>query len=102
MELSAFAMTFWKIGRHFRTYPAYVEDEVRAALGPEGRYVRGPFELGHRGGEKDRRGSWLCEDGNYLSARWPGDAFAFADRLVEMIREARAVPSAGESLQRAG
>ena len=32
MERSAFLTTAWRLGRYYRTYPAYVEDEVRAAL----------------------------------------------------------------------
>ena len=32
MERSAFLTTFWRRGRYYRTYPTYVEDEVRAAL----------------------------------------------------------------------
>ena len=40
MERGAYLMTFWKLGRYYRTYPAYVEDEVRAALGDAARAVR--------------------------------------------------------------
>jgi hypothetical protein len=29
MEKLAFYLTFWKLGNYYRTYPAYVEDEVR-------------------------------------------------------------------------
>src|SRR5580658_1717172 len=32
MERSAYLATAWRLGRYYRTYPAYVEDEVRAAL----------------------------------------------------------------------
>ena len=32
MERTAFWLTAWKLGRYYRTYPAYVEDEVRDAL----------------------------------------------------------------------
>ena len=38
MERSAFITTAWRLGRYYRTYPAYVEDEVRNAL-------RGPCRL---------------------------------------------------------
>jgi len=31
LERSAYLATAWKVGRYYRTYPAYVEDEV---LGP--------------------------------------------------------------------
>src|SRR4051812_36111966 len=43
MERSAYLLTFWKLGKYYRTYPAYVEDEVRAALADEAQqFVRGP------------------------------------------------------------
>src|SRR6202167_4407955 len=32
MERSAYLATAWRLGRYYRTYPAYVEDEVKAAL----------------------------------------------------------------------
>ena len=30
MERGAYLLTGWRLGRYYRTYPAYVEDEVRA------------------------------------------------------------------------
>ena len=32
MERSAYYLTAWRLGRYYRTYPAYVQDEVTAAL----------------------------------------------------------------------
>lgn len=32
MERGAYYLTAWRLGRYYRTYPAYVEDEVTAAL----------------------------------------------------------------------
>ncbi len=87
MERSAYFLTFWKLGRYYRTYPAYVEEEVRAALdAPDVQFVRGPFSLGtSRGTATDDAPAFVVEDGRYVSARWPGDAYlfarAFADRL---------------------
>ncbi len=46
MEALAYGLTFWKLGRYYRTYPEYVEDEVRGALfDPERQFVRGPITL---------------------------------------------------------
>ena len=79
MERSAYAATAWKLGRYYRTYPAYVEDEVRAALDdPDRQFRLGPRTLSRRGTATDDRGSFVVEDGRYVSARWPGDAYAFA------------------------
>ncbi|HEB89870.1 MAG TPA: hypothetical protein ENI85_09895, partial [Deltaproteobacteria bacterium] len=42
LERAGFWLTFWKLGRHFRTYSEYVESEIRRAIGPEGRFESGP------------------------------------------------------------
>lgn len=86
MEALAYGLTFWKLGRYYRTYPAYVEDEVRAALGPRGTFERGPLTIGTRGTEHDDRGAaFTVRDGRYLSARWPGDAWRFAREFEAML-----------------
>lgn len=84
MERAAYFSSFWKLGRYYRTYPAYVEEEVRAALGP-GAFVRGPFELSRRGTDGDDSPAFVVEDGRYVSARWPGDAYLFAKKLIERL-----------------
>jgi putative intracellular protease/amidase len=85
MESLAWALSFWKLGRYYRTYPDYVEDEVRAALAARGDFVRGPLTLGRRGSASDDRGAFVLEDGNYLSARWPGDAYLLGRRLLAKL-----------------
>ena len=87
MERTAYFLTAWKLGGYYRTYPAYVEDEVRAALrDPERQFVRGPITLTRRGSLDDDRGAMVVDDGRYLSARWPGDAYLLAKRLIEKLR----------------
>lgn len=85
MERSAYLLTFWKLGRYYRTYPAYVEDEVRAALAAPADLERGPRTLSARGTRDDDAPAFVVEDGNYVSGRWPGDSWkvarAFAARL---------------------
>jgi putative intracellular protease/amidase len=85
MEGLAYALSFWKLGRYYRTYPTYVEEEVGAALATPGDFVRGPITLGTRGTATSDRGAFVCEDGNYISARWPGDAYLFARKLIERL-----------------
>ena len=86
MERSAYFLTAWKLGRYYRTYRAYVEDEVRSALRDPGRqFVRGPRTLSKRGTASDDRPAFVVEDGRYLSARWPGDAYLFARRLLARL-----------------
>ena len=83
MERSAYLATFWRRGRYYRTYPAYVEDEVRAS-GPV--FERGPRELSKRGTRDDDSHAFVVEDGKYVSARWPGDAYLIAKKLVALLQ----------------
>ncbi|MEU6576665.1 type 1 glutamine amidotransferase domain-containing protein [Streptomyces sp. NPDC046805] len=86
MERSAYLTTAWRLGRYYRTYPAYVEDEVRSALtGADGRFERGPRVLTRRGTAEDDTHAFVVEDGTYLSARWPGDAYLFARRYLALL-----------------
>jgi putative intracellular protease/amidase len=86
MERSAYLLTFWKLGRYYRTYPAYVEDEVRAALAdPAAQFERGPRVLTRRGTADDDRAAFVVEDGRYVSARWPGDAYLFTRSLLARL-----------------
>ncbi|MGP3948946.1 type 1 glutamine amidotransferase domain-containing protein [Streptomyces sp. 7N604] len=82
MERSAYLLTAWKLGRYYRTYPAYVEDEVRAALAAPERFERGPWGGTKRGSAEDDTHAFVVEDRNYVSARWPGDAYLFARRFL--------------------
>jgi putative intracellular protease/amidase len=86
MERSAFLATAWRLGRYYRTYPAYVEDEVKAALDdPASQFERGPRVLAARGTESDDGPAFTVSDGNYVSARWPGDAYLFARRFSALL-----------------
>ena len=85
LERSAYLATAWKLGRYYRTYPTYVEDEVRAALASPSQFERGPRVLGERGTATDDRGAFVVEDGDYVSARWPGDAYLFAKRFLATL-----------------
>ena len=86
LERLAYYSTAWKLGRYYRTYDAYVEDEVRAALGERtSQFRRGPINFGARDSCGDFSASFLVEHENYLSARWPGDAYALGHRFAEML-----------------
>jgi putative intracellular protease/amidase len=84
MERAAFFSTFWRRGRYYRTYPAYVEDEVRAALAKPEDFERGPGGL-KRGTRDDHTPAFVVEDGRYVSGRWPGDAYLIANKLIERL-----------------
>ena len=85
MERTAYMLTAWKVGRYYRTYDAYVEDEVRAALASPDDFVRGPRVLTQRGTREDDSPAMVVEDGAYVSARWPGDAYLFAKKFLERL-----------------
>jgi putative intracellular protease/amidase len=95
MERSAYLATGWRLGRYYRTYPAYVEDEVKASLDdPRAQFRRGPLTLSSPGAVTADSPAFTVQDGRYLSARWPGDAYLFARRFCELL----AVSSGGGDL----
>ena len=92
MERTAYWLTAWKLGRYYRTYPEYVEDEVRGALRNGEQFVRGPRAGTARGTETNDEPAFVVEDGNYVSARWPGDAYLFAKRFAALLPSLPALP----------
>jgi putative intracellular protease/amidase len=86
MERNAYFISFWKLGRYYRTYDAYVEDEVRAALDDHpAQFVVGPRTMTKRGSAENHEAAFVVEDGRYISARWPGDAYLFAETLAAKL-----------------
>jgi hypothetical protein len=86
MERMAFLSTAMVLGRYYRTYDAYVEDEVRAALDDsQAQFQRGPVVVSKRGTATNDGGAFVVEDGRYVSARWPGDAYLFARRFAARV-----------------
>jgi putative intracellular protease/amidase len=85
MERTAYFSTAWRLGRYYRTYPAYVEDEVRGALRDSADFVRGPRVLSKRGTDSDDAPAFVVEDDRYVSARWPGDAYLFAKTFAARL-----------------
>jgi len=86
MERLAYYLTAWKLGKYYRTYPAYVEAEVRESVGDGARFHRGPINLGNKATADDDRAAFVVEDGRYVSARWPGDAYLFARKFMERLQ----------------
>jgi putative intracellular protease/amidase len=84
MERGAYLATAWRLGRYYRTYPEYVQDEVCRALSSAAYFEVGPRAI-LRGTRDDDRHAFVVEDGNYVSARWPGDAYLFARKFIERL-----------------
>ena len=98
---------FWD--RHYyRTYPELpgqaagymsVQQEVTRALASPHDFLDVPptaahflrKTLGlHRDSARDPRPAWVVQDGNYVSARWPGDAHAFAATFCQVLESEQA------------
>lgn len=77
-EMGAWILTKPTRGDYFRTYPEWVQDEVKQALGPDGSWQPGPFLPLHGEG-------FVVVDRNLVTARWPGDAERFSAALVELL-----------------
>ena len=75
-ELLAWNLTRLWLGDYYRTYPQTVEDEVTAALARKEDFERGPTSFSRDTPEKPD--GFAVIDGNYVSARWPGDAHRFS------------------------
>ena len=88
LERSAFYLTAWRLGRYYRTYPEYTEDEVRQAIGRLGHFERGPIQFIAQGSEQDDSAAFVVEDQELITARWPGDVWLLAKTLVRRL-EAR-------------
>jgi len=86
LELTAWSMTRWWLGDYYRTYPQTVQDEVVSVLASPDDFVCGPPALLRDRPDKLERG-FVVRDGNYLSARWPGDAHRFAYEFVSLLEE---------------
>ena len=80
MELSAWAMTCLWLGNYYRTYQQTVQDEITANLANYKDFIIGPISF-VRDSTANLQAGFVVEDGNYLSARWPGDAHQFAEAI---------------------
>lgn len=83
LEFSGYALTFWLLGRRYRTYECYVADEVRGVLKEPGNFKNGRLMVW----------PFLVQDRNLVTSRWPLDAPAYARRFAEMVEERISVQS---------
>jgi len=61
-----------------------------ASLPPAGRPAgpstwSGPISLMSRGTAAEDSAAFAMRDGNYLSSRWPGDAYLFGRRFLDLL-----------------
>lgn len=84
LELTGWALTCCWMGNYYRTYPQVLQDEVQSVLAAKADFIHGPIAI-RRDTPQDLSPGFVVKDGNYLSARWPGDAHRFAAEFVRML-----------------
>lgn len=102
-DLTKYFARFWD-PNYYRTYMETkdepvgywsVESEVKRALEDESDFLDVPSNEAHhflkasgmfRDTIHDDKPSWVVSDGNYISARWPGDANAMTRLLISKLR----------------
>jgi protease I len=85
-ELSAWMMTCLWLGSYYRTYPETVEAEVKSNLSSPKDFIKGSLPL--RRDHQDKLGNgFTVIDGNYVSARWPGDAHKFSKDFLGLLNK---------------
>ena len=83
-ELTAWTLTRLYLGDYYRTYSMTVEDEVRTTLALPEHFIRGPISI-IRDSPNNLTAGFTVRDGNYLSARWPGDAHRFSSEFATIL-----------------
>ena len=84
-EMLAYKLTRLWLKDYYLTYPGItVEDEVTNALSSSENFLRGPNPMLRDDHHHLSRG-FTVRDKNYLSARWPGDAYSFSVEFAAML-----------------
>ena len=86
-ELLAYNLTRLWLKDYYLTYPEItVEDEVKSVLSDSNNFFKGPAPLSRDNFNHLKRG-FVVRDRNYLSARWPGDAYNFSLEFIRMVQD---------------
>lgn len=83
-ELTGWWLTRLWLKDYYRTYPQTVEKEVKSCLADISDFFEGPLPL-FRDSPSNLKPGFALLDGNYLSARWPGDAHLFAVEFLKLL-----------------
>lgn len=84
-EMLAYNMTRLWLNDYYLTYPELtVEDEVKSVLADASQFQNGPTPLLRDDMAHLSRGFTVI-DRNYVSARWPGDAYNFALAFLKLL-----------------
>lgn len=86
-EMLAFNLTRLWMGDYYLTYPdTTVEDEMKEYLSDPKDFINGPLPIS-RDTKNNLKPGFAHVDGNYVSARWPGDIYTFSNELIRLIKE---------------
>ena len=84
-ELTAYNLTRWWLKDYYLTYPDItVEEEVVSVLSDPKQFLHGATPLFRDDMEHLSRG-FVVNDRNYVSARWPGDAYSFSLKFMDLL-----------------
>jgi protease I len=85
-EQAAIVLTAPFMGDHYKTFPITVQQEVSATLAKPSDFQTGPtFTRFGTQAHPDR--GFIVQDRNYVSARWPGDAWKFASAFTALLAD---------------
>ncbi len=86
-EMTAYQLTRLWLKDYYLTYPGLtVQDEVTTALADKANFIEGPTPV-LRDDLKHLYRGFVVTDRNYISSRWPGDAYTFALEFVKALGE---------------
>jgi protease I len=85
-EQAAIVLTAPFMGDHYKTFPITVQQEVSAALAKPSDFQTGPAFTRFGTQVHPDRG-FIVQDRNYVSARWPGDAWKFANAFKALLAD---------------
>lgn len=90
-EMVAYWLTRSRLGDYYRTYAVPMADELKSRLRSPRDYAAGPGWPIPMSRDSDARlcHGFVVRDGNYLSARWPGDAHRFGEAAVALLASPR-------------
>ena len=86
-EMAGYNLTRLWLKDYYLTYPGLtVEDEIKSVLDSIENFQKGPQPLLRDDMAHLNRG-FTVRDRNYLSARWPGDAYNFSLAFIKMLEK---------------
>jgi putative intracellular protease/amidase len=75
----------WAILREASHQVVFATEKAGTVPAADPRLLAGVIVLSARGTATDDRPAFVVHDRNYLSARWPGDAYLFARRFRDLL-----------------